>query len=147
MGHWQSGCHKLLPAALRRPMKRKARNPARAVKRVVRMNFLDVNSFFIRVSSFHSWRLSVFCSLKFGVVVAGQFHGPGNGRIGVAEHVDIELDIAGEHILHPVACHMERKSDIPYPVVIRGERDLAGEAVCHHVFQHGGIIAAGVEGI
>lgn len=80
-------------------------------------------------------------------MVAGQLHGPDNGRIGVAEHVDIELDIAGEHILHPVACHMERKSDIPYPVVIRGERDLVCKAVCHHVFQHGGIIAAGVEGI
>ena len=90
---------------------------------------------------------AVFCSLKFGVVVAGQLHGPGDGRIGAAEHVDIELDIAGKYILHPVACHMECKMDVPYPVVIRGKGDLAGEAVRHHVFQHGGIIAAGVEGI
>ena len=111
------------------------------------MNFLDVNSFFIRVSSFHSWRLHVSGSLKFGVVVAGQFYAPGNGGVRVAEHVDIELDIAGEYILHPVACYMERKVDVPYPVVIRGKGDLVCEAVCHHVLQHGGIVAAGVEGI
>ena len=111
------------------------------------MNFLDINSFFIRVSSFHSWRQPVSGRLKFGVVVAGQFYGPGNGGVGVAEHVDIELDIAGEYILHPVACYMECKVDVPYPVVIRGKGDLVCESVCHHVFQHGGIIAAGVEGI
>ena len=39
---------KFLLSALRCPIKRKARKPAKAVKRVVRMNFLDVNSFFIR---------------------------------------------------------------------------------------------------
>ena len=65
----------------------------------------------------------------------------------MAEHVDIELHVAGEYILHSVACHMEREADIPYLVVIRGKGDLAGEPVCHHVLQHGGIVSAGVEGI
>ncbi len=80
-------------------------------------------------------------------MVAGQLYGPGNGRVGVAEHADIELNIAGKYILNPVTCHMERKADIPYLVVIRGKRDLAGKPVCHHVLQHGRIIPAGVEGI
>lgn len=89
----------------------------------------------------------IFSRLKFGVVVTSQLHAPGNGGVGVAEHADIELDVAGEYILHPVACHMERKADIPYLVVIRGKGDLAGEPVCHHVLQHGSIVPAGVEGI
>lgn len=61
--------------------------------------------------------------LKFDVVTTGQLHAPGNGGIGAAEHADIELDVAGEDILHPVACHMkqERKTNIPYLVVIRGK--------------------------
>lgn len=63
------------------------------------------------------------------------------------QHADIEFDVAGEYILHPVACHMERKTDIPYLVVIRGKGDLAGEPVCHHVLQHGSIVPTGVEGI
>ena len=80
-------------------------------------------------------------------MVTGQLHGPGDGGVGVAEHVDIELHVAGEDIFHPVACYMERKTDIPYPVVIRGKGDLAGESVCHHVLQHGGIVPDGIEGI
>ena len=46
--HWQFNNQKSLPAALRRQIRRKVRKPARAVKRVAKMNFLDVNSFFIR---------------------------------------------------------------------------------------------------
>ena len=38
------------------------------------------------------------------------------GGVGVAEHVDIELHVAGEDVFHPVACYMERKTDIPYPL-------------------------------
>lgn len=139
---------KYLLSALWCPIKRMAKKPATAVKSVVKMNFLDFNSFFINVvSSFHSSRCRLSGSLKFGVVVAGQFYTLGNSRVGMAEHIDIEFDVTGEDIFHPVASHMEGKADITDPVVIRGKRNLVCKAVCHHVFQHGGIIAAGIEGI
>lgn len=85
--------------------------------------------------------------LKFCVVVARQLNVPGDGGVLAAEHEDIKFGVTGKDILHPVPCHMEGKADVPHLVIIRGEGELVCQPVRYGFLQHGGIAAAGVQGI
>lgn len=84
---------------------------------------------------------------EFCVVVSGQLDMPCNGRIGVAEHINIELGITGKDIFHPVAVHMEGEADISDPVIFRLERDFVGKPVRDCLLQHLHIIGTGVKRI
>lgn len=84
--------------------------------------------------------------LKFGVVVAGQLHPLGDGGITVPEHTHIEINIAEEDVLHPVAHHIELQADVGYLIVLCGERDLLRQAAGDSGLQHFRIIIAGIEG-
>ena len=78
---------------------------------------------------------------------ACQLDMPGDGRVLAPEHADVELGITGEDVLHPAVCHMEPQVYVPDGVIIRGEGELVRQPVSQGAFQHGYIIAAGVEGI
>lgn len=68
-------------------------------------------------------------------------------RVQKAEVEDIKFGVTGKDILHPVPCHMEGKADVPHLVIIRGEGELVCQPVRYGFLQHGGIAAAGVQGI
>lgn len=72
---------------------------------------------------------------------------PGDGGVLLSEHPDVELDIAGKGVFHTAAQDTKPEPDVPDGIVICGERNLAGQSVCHGLLQHGYIAAVGVEGV
>lgn len=82
---------------------------------------------------------------EFRVMVAGQLNMPGNGGIGVTEHINIELGITGKDVFHPVAVHMEGQADISNPVILCLEGDFIGKPVRNGLLQHLYIVGAGVK--
>ena len=84
--------------------------------------------------------LSEFC-----VVEPGELYVPGDGGVLPPKHPDVELGIAGKGVFHAAAQDAEPEPDVPDGIVIRGEGYLAGQPVCHGLFQHGHIAAVGVE--
>lgn len=84
---------------------------------------------------------------EFCVMVSSQLNMPCDGRIGVAEHKDIEFGITGKDIFHPVTVHMESQTDIPDLVILCLEGDFVGKPVRNCLFQHLHIAGTGIKRI
>lgn len=143
-----------------RPMKNvAARMPMQAAERAAAGKAFDLKMFFFMVLSSFLALYITYTNLRVAfqqipkyflkscVVEPGQLYVPRNGGVLPPKHPNEEFYIAGKGIFYTAAGDTEPEPDVADGIIIRGERHLVSQAVCHGLFQHGHITAVGIEGV